>query len=70
MGQLHTDKTLCNAVQEVPYKLAQEKILFNAVLILLGQYGTDKKLAQCCPIDSRQQKNSNIAQKKSCSILS
>ena len=69
MGQLHTDKTLCNAVQEVPYKLAQEKILFNAVLILLGQHGTDKKLAQCCPRDSRQ-KNSNIAQKKSCSILS
>ena len=33
---------------------AQEKILFNDVLILLGQHCTGKNLVQCFPKDSRQ----------------
>ena len=42
-------KTLCNVAQEIPDNIAQEKILFNIVLILLGRHCTGKSLVQCCP---------------------
>ena len=41
-------------VQETPDNIAQEKILFNVVLILLGQHCTGKIYVQCCPRGSRQ----------------
>ena len=47
-------KTLYNVVLEGPYNIAEGKILFNIVLILLGQYCTGKSLKQCCPRRSRQ----------------
>ena len=47
-------KTLCNVVQEAQDNNAQEKILFNVVLIFLGQHSTCKNLVQCYPRDSRQ----------------
>ena len=36
-------KSLCNIVQEAPDIIAQEKFLFNFVLILLGQHCTGKQ---------------------------
>ena len=41
---------LCNVVLETPDNIAQEKILFTVVLILLGQHctGNCKNPAQCC----------------------
>ena len=42
-------KTLCNVVQEAPDNIAQVKILFNFVLILLGQHCTGKNPVQFCP---------------------
>ena len=38
--------TSCNVVLETPGNIAQEKILFNAIFILLGQHYTGKK-TQC-----------------------
>ena len=35
---------MCNIVQEAPENIAQEKILINVALILLGQYWTGKNL--------------------------
>ena len=49
-----------NVVLEAPGNIAQEKILFNVILILLGQHGTGKSLAQCCPRASRQHCTRNI----------
>ena len=51
---LVTAKTLCNVAQESQDNNAQEKILFNVVLIFLGQHCTGKNFVQCCPRDSRQ----------------
>ena len=45
---------LCNVVQEASDNIAQEKIVFNVVLILLGQHCTGKKVVQCCPRGFRQ----------------
>ena len=56
-------KTLCNVVQEPPENIAHVKILFNNVVILLGQHCIDKNSVQCCPRDSRQHctgKKSNV----------
>ena len=53
-------KTLCNVVQEAPENIAQGKLLFNVVLILLGQYRTDKNLcnvAQKAPDEIAREKN-------------
>ena len=47
-------KTLCSVALEAPNKNTQEKIMFNVVLILLGQHCTGKNPMQCCPRDSRQ----------------
>ena len=46
--------TLCNVVEEAPDNIAQEKILFNVVLLLLKQHCTCKNLEQCCPRYYRQ----------------
>ena len=35
-------KTLCNVVKESPENIAQEEIVFNVVLILLGQNFTGR----------------------------
>ena len=43
-----------NVVQESPDNIAQEKILINVVLILLGQHSTGKNLVQCCRRGCRQ----------------
>ena len=43
-----------NVVQEAPDNIAQEKILFSVVLILLRQHGAGKYLVQCCQSGSRQ----------------
>ena len=50
----HQVKILCNVAQEVPDNIAHGKILFNIVVILLGQHCTGKNPVQCCPRDSRQ----------------
>ena len=42
-------KPLCNVVLEALDSIAQEKILYNAVLTLLGQYYTSKNPMSCCP---------------------
>ena len=47
-------KSFCSVVQKVSDNTAQEKILFNVVLISLGQHCTGKILVQCCPRDSKQ----------------
>ena len=44
---------MSNVVQEPPENITQEKILFNVVLILLGQQCAGKNLVQFCPIGSR-----------------
>ena len=41
-------------MEEVPDNTAQEKDLFNVVLILFGQHCTGKILVQFCPRGSRQ----------------
>ena len=43
-GKITQVKTLSNVVQETPDNIAQEKNLFNVVLILLAQHCTGKKL--------------------------
>ena len=48
-------KTLCSIVQEAPENIAQEKILFNVVSVLLGQHCAGKNPVQYCPWGSRQQ---------------
>ena len=47
-------KTLFSVVQFAPDNIVLEKILFNVVLILLGQHCTSKNFVQCCSRDSRQ----------------
>ena len=47
-------KILCNVVLEAPDKNALEKILFNIVVILLGQHCTSQNPMQCCPRGFRQ----------------
>ena len=47
-------KTLSNVVREAPNDITYEKILFNVVLILLGQHCTGQNPMQCCPRGSRQ----------------
>ena len=64
MGQRCTGKYLMvsNVALEVPDNNAHEKILFNDVLILLGQHCTGKNIVKFCPRSSRKQctgKNSN-----------
>ena len=49
--------TLCNVAQEAPDNTAQEKIMFNVILILLGQHCTDKTLCSVA-----QEASENIAQ--------
>ena len=46
--------TSCNVVQEAPDNIAHEKIMFNIVVILLGQYCTCENPVQYFPRDSRQ----------------
>ena len=46
---------MCNVVQKTPNNNAQEKILFNVILVFLGQHCTDQNPMQCCPWGSRQQ---------------
>ena len=41
-------------MQEAPDNIAQKQILFNVVLILLGQHCTGKYFVQCYPRGSRQ----------------
>ena len=48
-------KTLCSVFWEAPNTIVQEKILYNVVLIPLGQHYTGKNPIQCCPWGSRQQ---------------
>ena len=45
---------MCNVVQEAPDNIAQKKILFNVVLLLLKQHCTCKNLEQRCPRCYRQ----------------
>ena len=52
-------KTLLNVVQEVPDNITQVKILFNVVLILLGQNCTGKTLSNVV-----QETLNNISQVK------
>ena len=47
-------KTLHNVFQECLDNIAQGKILFIVVLILLGHHCTGKNFAQCCPRVSRK----------------
>ena len=51
--------TLCNIAQEATDNIAQEKILFNVVLIFLGQHCTGKTLCNIA-----QEASGNIAQEK------
>ena len=48
-------KTLSNNVLETQDNKAQEKIVFNVVLTVLGQHYTGKSPVQCCHWGSRQQ---------------
>ena len=48
-------KTLSSVVVEALVNNAQEKILFNVVLILLAQHCTGQNPMQCCPRGCRQQ---------------
>ena len=52
-------KTLCNVVQEAPENIAQEKIMFNVVLILLEQHCRGKSLCNVI-----QEAPDNIAHEK------
>ena len=52
-------KTLCNVVQEAPENIAQEKIMFNVVLILLEQHCRGKNLCNVI-----QEAPDNIAHEK------
>ena len=49
-----------NVVQEAWGNIAQENILFNVVLIKLGQHCTGKHLVQSCPRASRQHSTQKI----------
>ena len=60
-------KILCNLVRDTPDNISIKKILFNVVLILLGQHCTGKNPMQCCPRGSRQL---CIDTKKCCAMLS
>ena len=62
---LYMKKTLCNVVQEARDNIAHEKILFNIVVILLGQHCTDKNPVQYCPSDYRQ----HYTGKKQCIVV-
>ena len=59
-GNIAQINTLDNVVLEAPDNIAQEKILFNVVLILLGQDCTGKSLVRFCPRASRQHCTGNI----------
>ena len=53
-------KTLGSVVPDAPDNTAQEKILFNVILILLGQYCTEKTLCNVvieAPEHIAQEKN-------------
>ena len=45
---------VCNVFGEAPDNIGQEKIMFNVVLILLGQHYLGQNLMQYCPRGSRQ----------------
>ena len=47
-------KTLYNVIREGPDYITYKKILFNVVLILLGQHCTCQNSMQCCVRRSRQ----------------
>ena len=53
-GDIAQIKTLCSVVIEAADSNAQEKISFNVVLILLGQYSTGQNHMQCSPRGPRQ----------------
>ena len=70
-------------VREASNNITQVKILFNVVLIILGQHCTGENFVLCCPRTSRQHcagKNpvkyclntlwTTLHRKKSCSMLS
>ena len=53
-GDIAQIKTLCSVVIDAADSNAQEKISFNVVLILLGQYSTGQNHMQCSPRGPRQ----------------
>ena len=54
LGQHCTEKTLCSVDREALDNIAEEKFLFNVVLILSEQKYACQNPMQCCPRGSRQ----------------
>ena len=53
-------KALCSDVHLAPDNIAQEKILFNVVIIFLGQYCIGKNFVQCYPGIAQENSRANF----------